>query len=198
LNEPPQSFFYLPYQQGVWDLNLGVALRTAGPPVAMINTLREAIHSLDPRVEVWANLPMTDYIKAAFLPQGIAATFLTGMGAVALVLAAMGIYGVMAYVVSQRTHEIGIRMALGAQVRDVLQLIVGHGMRLGLIGVGVGLAAGLAVTRLMSTFLYGVSPFDPVTFLAMAAMLAFISFVASLVPACRAAKVDPQVALRYE
>jgi predicted permease len=198
LSERPQGFLYLPYQQGVWDLNLGVALRTTGNPMTMANTLREAIHGLDPRVEIWANLPMTDYIKAAFLAQGIAATLLTGLGAVALVLAAMGIYGVMAYVVSQRTHEIGIRMALGAQISDVLKLVVGQGMTLGVLGVGIGLMGALGLTRLMSSFLYGVSPFDPLTFFGMAAALALVTFLATFIPACRAAKVDPQVALRYE
>jgi predicted permease len=198
LNEPPREFLYLPYQQGVWDLNLGVTLRTSGNPATMINTLREAIRNLDPRVEVWADIPMTDYIKAAFLAQAITATLLTGLGVVALTLAAMGIYGVMAYVVSQRTHEVGIRMALGAQVRDVLRLIVRQGMTLGLLGILIGLAGALALTRLISSFLYGVSPFDPLTFLGTATLLALVTLVATLIPASRAAKVDPQVALRYE
>lgn len=198
LNEPPRGFFYLPYQQGVWDLNLGVALRTAGPPGAMVNTLREAIHRLDPRVEVWANIPMTDYIEAAFLAQSITAGFLSALSAIALVLAAMGIYGVMAYVVGQRTHEIGVRLALGAQVRDVHRLILGQGMRLGLAGVVLGLLGALAVTRLISSFLYGVSPFDAATFFGTAGVVAGVTFIATFIPACRAAKVDPQVALRYE
>jgi ABC-type antimicrobial peptide transport system permease subunit len=198
LNERPQSFFYLPYQQGVWDLNLGLALRTSGPPAALINTVRETVHKLDPRVEVWANIPMTDYIQAAFLAQNITSTFLTGLSAVALVLAAMGIYGVMAYVVGQRTHEIGVRLALGAQVRDVVRLILSQGLRLGLIGVVTGLLGALAVTRLISSFLYGVSPFDAMTFLATAALVALVAFIATFIPACRAARVDPQVALRYE
>ena len=154
----------------------------------MIGTVREAIHKLDPRVEVWANLPMTDHIKAAFLGQALAARLLTGLSAVALILAAMGIYGVMAYVVSQRTHEIGIRMALGAQIRDVLQLIVGHGMTLGAIGVGAGLAGAFALTRLLSSFLYGVSPFDAKTFFSTSAILFLAALLASLIPACRAAR----------
>jgi predicted permease len=198
LSEEPRPFFYLPYQQGAWDLNLGVVLRTAGPPAAMISTLRQAIHELDPRVEVWANLPMTDYMQAAFLAQRIAAGLLACLGGVAVVLAALGIYGVMAYIVSQRTHEIGIRMALGASMRDVLELIVGQGLRLGLGGVAIGLLAALALTRLMSSFLYGISPFDPLTFVATAAVLLAVSLLASFIPACRAARVDPQIALRDE
>jgi putative ABC transport system permease protein len=198
LNERPHGFFYLPYQQGVWDLNLGVALRTTGNPAAMVNTLRETIHNLDPRVEIWASLPMADYIQASFLGQRITATLLTGLGIVALVLAAMGIYGVMAYVVNQRTQEIGLRMALGAQIADVLKLVVGQGMTLGGVGISIGLLGALALTRLMSSFLYGVSPFDPLTFFGMSAVLCLVTFLATFIPACRAAQVDPQVALRYE
>ena len=198
LGEAPKSFMYLAYRQGVWDLNLGVVLRTATNPKSMINAVRETIHSIDPRVEVWASLAMTDYIQASFLAQRIAATLLTGLGVVALILAAMGIYGVMAYVVSQRTQEIGVRMALGAQMTDVLRLIVRQGMTLGIMGVAVGLVGALAVTRLLSNFLYGVSPFDPLTFIGTAMLLSLVTLVATLIPAHRAARVDPQVALRYE
>jgi predicted permease len=198
VNEAPKEFVYLPYQQGVWDLNLGVVLRSQGSPLAMAGALRETIHSLDPRVEMWANLPMIDFIQAAFLAQKIAATLLTGLGAIALILAAMGIYGVMAYVVSQRTHEIGIRMALGAQTRDVLRMVVNQGLILGGGGVVLGWVAALGVTRLISSFLFGVSPFDPLTFAGTAAVLAAVTLLASFIPACRAAAVDPQEALRYE
>jgi predicted permease len=198
LNERPESFLYLPYQQGTWDLNLGVALRTAANPSSMIGALRETLHTLDPRVEVWANVPMPTFIQAAFLSQAITANFLTALGVVALVLAALGIYGVMAYVVSQRTHEIGVRMALGAQAGAVLRLVIRQGMTLGLIGVGLGLVGALLLTRLISAFLYGVSPFDPLTFFGTAAVLGAVTFLASIIPACRAARVDPQVALRYE
>jgi putative ABC transport system permease protein len=141
---------------------------------------------------------MRDYIQAAFVGQRIAATFLTCLAGVALVLAAIGIYGVMAYVVSQRTQEIGIRMAMGAQVADVLKMILRQGASLGLLGVAIGLAGGLAVTRLLASFLYGVSPFDPWAFLSMAILLVAVTLLASVLPARRAAQVDPQIALRYE
>jgi predicted permease len=196
LNEPPEPFMYLAYQQGVWDMNLGVALQTQGDPRAFAQTLRREVHALDPGVEVWAMLPMTDFIQAAFLAQRIVSTLLTTLGVVALVLAAMGIYGVMAYVVSQRTHELGIRMALGASAARITQLVLSQGLKLTLIGLGVGVVGALALGSTLASFLYGVSPFDPLTLVGVAAGLGAVSVLACLIPAWRAARVDPVVALR--
>jgi predicted permease len=198
LSEPPKMFVYLPYEQGVWDLNLGVVLRTEGEPLGAVAAVRREIHALDPEVEVWATAVLGDYIEAAYVAHRIAATLLVLLGVVALVLSAMGIYGVMAYVVSQRTHEIGVRMALGAQTGDVLRMVLREGLRLGLVGAGLGLLGTLAVGRLLANFLYGVSPFDPWTFLMVAAVLGGVILLASLLPARRATRVDPIEALRYE
>lgn len=198
LNEPPRPFVYLASQQGVWDLNLGVALRTEGSPLAAASVLRSELRALDPGVEVWALLSMTDFIQAAFLGQRIVSTLLTALGVVAITLAAMGIYGVMAYVVSQRTREMGIRLALGASAGRVKQLVVGQGLKLVGLGLSLGTLGALALSRSLASFLYGVEAFDPLTFASVAMLLTLASVAACLVPAWRAARVDPMVALRSE
>jgi predicted permease len=198
LGEPRRPFIYFAYQQGVWDLNLGVALRTEGDPLAFTRTLRDQVHALDPGVELWAVQAMTDYTQASFLAQRIVSTLLVMLGMVALMLAAMGIYGVMAYLVSQRTHELGIRMALGATRSKVTGMVLTQGLRLILVGLGLGLAGALSLSHLLRSFLHGVSPFDPVTFLGVGALLTLVSLAACWVPAQRAARVEPMIALRQE
>ncbi|HVY71982.1 MAG TPA: FtsX-like permease family protein, partial [Verrucomicrobiae bacterium] len=147
---------------------------------------------------IWATLPMESYVKAAYVSQRVAATLLLLLGGLALLLAGMGLYAVLAYVVGQRTQEIGIRMALGAQATDVLGMVLNQGMRLVGIGVAAGLAGSLALGRLLAGFLYGVSPFDPLVYLSVAAILAAVALAACLIPASRAARVDPMVALRND
>ena len=198
LSEPTRCFLYTPYRQWPYSHLVGVCVRTTGNPVSMANAVREEFHRLDPGVQIWATLPMTDYIQAAFMTQEAASSLLSLLGVVALALAAMGVYGVMAYVVSQRTHEFGIRMALGAGRRDVLQLVLWRGLVLATAGVGIGVVLALGVTRLLANFLYGVSPFDTEAFLGAPLLLGLITMLACWLPARHATRINPMEALRHE
>ena len=181
-----------------WSNALMLAVRTTTSPQTAIAAIREEVRALD-RDQPITNVATMEERLATALSQPRFSTLLLGLfGLVGLLLAAVGIFGVMSYVVTQRTHEIGIRMALGAQRLDVLKLVVGHGMRLTMIGIGSGLAAAFALTRLMSNLLFGVSASDPLTFVAISMLLAIVALVACYLPARRATKVDPMVALRYE
>jgi putative ABC transport system permease protein len=141
---------------------------------------------------------MDEIVSGVVSAQRLAFILLGTFAFLALALAAVGIYGVTSYSVSQRTHEIGVRMALGARQSDVLSLVVGHGLRLGLIGVGLGVAGALVLTRFLASMLYGIRPTDPLTYLAVSLLLAAVAALASYIPARRATKVDPMEALRYE
>ena len=141
---------------------------------------------------------MEEIISGSLNARRFSLTLLAAFAALALLLSSLGIYGVISYLVGRRTHEIGVRIALGARRGDLLRLILGHGARMAVVGVFLGLAASLALTRLMDKMLYGVSPTDPLTFLAVAGILTFVALAACYIPARRAARVDPIVALRYE
>jgi putative ABC transport system permease protein len=188
---------YLPYLQNP----LGFAtlvLRARIDPASMTSAVRTAIRAVDPEVPVYGVRLLDEIVADNTAPRRLAALMLGLFAVVALILAAVGLYGVMSYSVTQRTHEIGIRMALGAQRRDVVRLVVGQGLALAVIGVAVGLAAAFALTRFISTLLFRVNATDPVTFGAISLLLSLVAVLASYLPARRATHVDPLVALRYE
>lgn len=201
LNRPTSAQVYAPltqYRREGWSNSLMLAVQTSTMPEALTSAIREQVRSLDPDQPV-TSIRTMDQLLSRTLSEAKFTLVLFGLFAgLALVLAAIGIYGVMATTVTQRTHEIGLRMALGAQKRDVLRLVIGQGMMLVLIGVAAGLAAAVALTRLMSGLLFGVSATDPVTLVLFTTLLAAVALLACYLPARRAAKVDPMVALRYE
>jgi ABC-type antimicrobial peptide transport system permease subunit len=164
----------------------------------MSETLRAAAQQFDPNLVPYDFIPMKRIVSDSIAAQRFTMILLGVFAVWALLLASIGIFGVLSYVVGQRTQEVGIRMALGAQRRDVLRLILGEGTRLAVAGIGIGLAASLALTRLMSSMLFGVSATDPLTFLLVGLVLTAVACVACSIPALRATRVDPMVALRYE
>jgi predicted permease len=172
-------------------------VRTSGP-IDLADVLRQAVKEADPQMPLANVRPLTQIISASYASRQFMLLVMGIFGSLALLLTAVGIYGVLSYQVSQRTNEIGIRMALGAEPRDVLKLVVGQGMRLALAGVAIGLIASYGLTRLIANLLFDVSPTDPATFTVIALLLATVAFAACYLPARRAAKVEPIVALRYE
>ncbi len=177
---------------------ISIVVRTLVPPATLSKPIVDAIHSIDPDTPVTGILPMETLLAQSLAQPRLAALLLGIFASLALLLAAVGIYGVLSYNVGQRTREIGIRVALGAQHSDVLGLVVKHGMSLGLIGLGMGLAASIALTRFLKSLLFGVSATDPATLVGVAILLALVVFLACYIPARRAMRVDPMVALRYE
>jgi predicted permease len=199
LGETPRPYFYLPIQQA-WNPGMGLELhvRTVGPPLQLLPGLRRELRSVDPRVHLFEVFTLSDYIGEAWFAQKIGAALLGVLGALALLLAALGLFSVMAYSVSQRTQEIGIRMALGAQMIDVFRPVVGQSLRLALAGIGIGLVLSFALTRLVASQLLGVSATDPLTFVGVSCLLWVVALAASFIPARRATRVDPLIALRSE
>jgi len=198
IDERAHPFFYLPYQQGVPDLDLSVCVRTKGEPAAFASTLRQTLREFDPSVEMLRIVPLAAHSGMALFPQRVASVLLLLLSGVALALAAMGVYAVMAYLVSQRTREFGVRMAVGAQAGDVLRHVLWQGLTLAAVGSLIGLALAGAATRLLAGFLYGVSPFDPAIFVGIPLLLGAVALLASWLPARRATRVNPVEALRAE
>ncbi len=197
LAEDPLPFLYVPLgqQNRAW---MTLHVRAAGDPGRLLTLLRDEVRLLDLNLPIVNPTTLRDQVGLAVLPQRLAATLLSGFGAVAVLLAVIGLYGVMAYAVSRRTREFGIRSALGANRRDVALLVVGEGLALAGAGLIIGMAAAVAVTRFARALLFDVSPLDPIAFGVVTSVLLGVTVVASYVPARRATRVDPMVALRYE
>ena len=188
---------YFPFQQ-VPNGGMTVIIKGASDPNQLIGAVRQQVKAIDPDQPIYSIRTMDEIRADSVAPERLNLTLLSIFALIALVLAIVGIYGVMSYSVTQRTHEIGIRMAIGAQSRDVFGMILRQGMTLALIGIGIGLLGALALTRLMTTMLFGVEPTDPVTFAVIAALLTAVALLACYLPGRRAMRVDPVVSLRYE
>jgi predicted permease len=197
LNETPTPEVYLPLYQ-VYRANMIIHARVAGDPLTVGKTIQAAVHEQNADLVMFDVNTLESQELFASFGQRVAGTFVGAFGLLALILAAVGIYGVTAYTTRQRTHEIGIRMALGASKDDILRLVLGHGLRLTLIGVGLGLTASFALTRYLSGLLLGVTSHDALTFSSVAILLCAVSLFACFIPTRRAMRVDPMVALHYE
>lgn len=199
LYEDPQLYLFLPvYQHPRTSMTLLISAQSAGALPAVVESARREIAQMDARLPVVGVMMAEENLSLTYWGPRVAAGMATTFGVLALVLAAMGLYSVMTYSVSQRTREIGLRMALGAQVSDVLRLIVNQGIRMALLGIVLGLAGALVFTRVLASLLLGVGATDPVTFIGVAILLLAIALLACWIPARRAAKVDPMIALRCE
>lgn len=205
LGEPIPSTAFIPLAQDPGEIQgfqawfpVSILVRTGQPPLSLSHAVETAVHDAEPDLPIGHIQSMEQILSTSLAFQRFLMTLMSIFAALALILAAVGIYGVMAYSVGQRTHEIGIRMALGARPRDVLVMVVRQGMLLTVMGLIAGLAGAFATTRLLSDQLYGVQATDPIVFAIVVAVLAFIAFLACYIPARRAAKVDPLIALRYE
>lgn len=196
-SERTEPYIYVPFQQIYRaDMDIALYVKAAGSPNQATAAMRREVQSLDPGLDVFDAMPLHDFIQASLFPQKIGAALLSVLGFVALVLASIGLYSVMAYAISQRTHEIGIRMALGARPADVRRMMVWQGMQMAGFGLLAGLAAALAITRIAAGVLVKISPTDPAVFAVATLFLAFVALCASYLPARRATKIDPNRALR--
>jgi putative ABC transport system permease protein len=197
LDKKPPMQIYIPHSQFPTGFNT-IVVKTTNDPLALISAVRREILAVDQEQAVSNVTTLQQLMGDSIAVSRFLMLLLLTFAGLALTLAAVGIYGVMSYVASQRTHEIGIRMALGAQAKDVLKLIIGNGMVLALIGVAVGIAGAFALTRVMSGLLFGVAATDSLTFVSVSVGLIAVALIACYIPARRATKVDPLVALRYE
>jgi putative ABC transport system permease protein len=201
LDEPVKAEMYLPYSQVTtqpWFMPRDLAIRTSGDPAALVGAVRQIIQEVDPDQPISNIATMSELLGEEAAQRRLGMLMLVAFSALALLLAAIGIYGVLAYFVTQHTSEIGVRMALGASQGNILLMILRKGMSLTLLGVAIGLTAALGITRLMSSLLFEVRAVDPLTFILAPIVIGVAALCASFIPARRAIKVDPLVALRYE
>jgi putative ABC transport system permease protein len=198
LDEDAGPQMYVPYPQDANWGSLSLVVRTNGEPAALAGAVREAVRSVDKGVATYNVKTMNDVVSTSAAPRRVPMLLLSSFAGVAALLAMIGIYGITSYYVTQRTHEIGVRIALGAQIADVLGLVLRRAMLLAVTGVALGLAGAIAVTRYLESLLFGVKPIDVITFAAVALGLVIVALIAALIPARRATRVDPLTALRYE
>ena len=197
LGEDPTPFVFYPHRQ-LYRAEMSVVVRAQGDPAALVPAVRREVAALDGSLPVFDVKTLEAHLGTALFPARAAATLLGLTGALALLLAAIGLYGVLSYAVALRTREIGVRVALGAERADVVALVVGRGLRLAGTGVAIGLALAVGVTRFLSFLLYGTSPLDPLTFAAIPALLLSVAVLAAWDPARRALRIDPAACLREE
>jgi len=196
--QPARAEMYLPYQQQEFFPPDYLAVRTSGEPLLVAESVRQQVWSVDKQQAVADVMPLEQLVGENLAPKRMQASLLGGFAGLALLLASLGIYAVLSFAVTQRTQEIGVRVALGAHSRDVLRMVLSQGLKLFLIGAGVGLAAALALSRTLGHLLYGVSANDPLSFVGVTLVLGGVTLLACYIPARRAMRVDPLVALRYE
>ena len=200
LDEPVKAEMYFPYQQGqqIWYVPRDLVIRTSGDTTNLVGSIRQVIREVDPDQPVSNVATMADVLGTEAAQRRMGMIMLVGFATLALLLASLGIYGVLAYFVTQHTNEIGVRQALGATPRNILFLVLKKGMGLTLAGIGIGLLGAFVLTRLMSSLLFGVNASDPLTFVTVPLVLSLVALLACLIPARRATRIDPLVALRYE
>src|SRR5262249_3549519 len=208
LQEPASPHTYTPYLQEADSLlenpnfdelrTLHLAVRANSDPALVLSSIHSVVSSLDPEIALGDVRTMGAAVHESLGPQRFNLILVGLFAVLAIFLAGVGVYGVLSYSVGQRTREIGVRVALGAQRSRVLAATIGEGMKLAMVGAAIGIVAGLALTRWMASLLYGITAHDPATFVGVAALVAIVSFLACYIPARRAMRVDPIVALRYE
>jgi ABC-type lipoprotein release transport system permease subunit len=197
LHETAQPYLFLPFTQN-FSMECMLFVETAGDPHALVPTILKETAAVDKHLPIVNAVTFRDYMRDVLNVERSMASLLASLSILGMFLAAVGLYAAVAYLVNRRTHEIGIRMALGARRADVLRLVLARGLRLSAVGAALGLVGAIAASRLMSSFLYGVKPTDPLCYVASILVAVGVTLLASYFPARRATKVDPVVALRYE